>query len=170
MAQQKKTTKSAEKEKFVNGIWLVAQSTFWNNKQFSVLEQENLKQLISDHYTNRQAYAITFKELCERICLAKRYVDRKQGRYISKPLDWLNIHYLKGLSATANWLEEVKEQRKTVPQYNEGISTFSYAVLNYIDFPNIRVFDHYRKALLQQEQYDLLQIFYNLIVNHQYQK
>lgn len=168
MAKQKRATKAVEKQKFINGVWLVAQSTFWNNKQFSVAEQENLKQLIAGHFKNKHAHKTIFKELCERICLAKRYVDRKQGRYISKPVDWLNVHYHKGLSGTANWLEEVKEQRKTVPLYNEGISTFSYAVLNYIDFPNIRVFEHYRTVLIQQEQYDLLQVFYNLIVNLQY--
>ena len=168
MEKNKRKTKEIEKEKLIHGVWLVTQSTFWNNKEFSVSEQETLKELIAGHFKHKHAYTTTFKELCERICLAKRYVDRKQGRYIAKPVDWLNVHYRNGLSGTANWLEEVKEQRKTVPLYNEGISTFAYGVINYLNFPNIRVFEHYRHVLIQQQQYDLLQIFYNLIIHFQY--
>lgn len=179
---KKKTTKNAkviqlklipndrnhELERYVNGIWKTAQSALWNHIAFTQNEQEEFKQLLEEHFQNNKHAKRNFKELVERICLAKRYVARKRGRYISKPIDWLNIHYHNGLVGTAIWLEEVKDQRKKVPHYNEGITTVANGILKFIESPNIMVFHRYRKMLIEQNQRDLLQIYYNTVLNLQY--
>lgn len=157
-----------QKAKLVNGLWKVAQSALWNGRDFSIAEQEELKQLLAEHFEGNKNIKRNFKDLVERICLAKRFVSRRKGRYISKPIDWLNINYRNGLVGTASWLEEVKEQRKSVPHYNEGITTLANGILKYMESPNIMVFLRYRKMLIEQKQFDLLQIFQITIINLQY--
>lgn len=157
-----------EQGKLVNGILNVAQAGLWPNQTFSAKEKLALKELISDHFSNGKNDKKTFKELLERICLAKRYVARRRGRYISKPQDWLNIHYPLGLAGTSAWLQRVNEVRSEVPEYNKGIKTFANAVLSFMESPGEARFHKCRKQLADQKQYDLIQVFYAAIINLQY--
>ena len=152
----------------INCLWSVAQSGLWPNQTFSEKEKAGLKALITDHFNNSKNNKRTFKELLERICLAKRYVARKRGRYISKPQDWLNIHYPLGLAGTSAWLERVNEVRSEVPEYNKGILTFAKAILSYLESPGEATFHKCRKQLIAQRQFDLLQVFYTTIINLQF--
>jgi hypothetical protein len=154
--------------KLINCLWSVAQAGLWPNQTFSEKEKLALKELIADHFYNGKSNKRNFKELLERICLAKRYVARKRGRYISKPQDWLNIHYPLGLAGTSAWLERVNEVRSDVPEYNKGIQTFAKAVLSIIESPGENTFHKCRKQLIAQRQFDLLQVFYTTIINLQY--
>ena len=101
------------------------------------------------------------------MCLAKRYVNRKRGRYLSKPIDWLNLNYHKGLAGTEGWYQEVCLQRISVPEYNKGITLLAKAITKYLQEPTIKTIVSYRKKLIAQKQFDLLQIFNNSIINFQ---
>jgi hypothetical protein len=156
-------------EVLVEGFWKVTQASLWNHKNFSLKEQNAFKALIAEHFIDSKDSKRHFKELIQRICLAKRYVNRRRGRYISKPIDWLNINYHNGLIGTAKWLEIVKEQRKEVPQYNEGITILANGILKYMNSPRSEVYHRYRKLLTAKNQSDLLQIFNNTIISLQYE-
>lgn len=157
-----------KKEKYINGIWKLAQSAFWNDIDFSLEQQDEFKDLIAAHFDNEKSAKRNFKELAERICLAKRYVSRHRERYIPEPLEWLNIHFPNGLVGTAEWLDSVNTQRRFMPRYNEGIAVLSTGILSFIESPGMIVFYRYRKLLIAQKQTDLLQIFYNTIANLQF--
>ncbi len=157
-----------ETSKLINAVWGAASSSLWFNKTFSEKESEQYKELIGDHFYNGKDAKRNFKEIIERVCLAKRYVARKRGRYISKPQDYLNIHYPLGLSGTAAWLQQVNEVRKDVPDYNKGISTLAKALMAFIDNPTISVFHRGRKQLAEQNQFDLIQIYHNTIIHLEY--
>lgn len=158
----------ANTEKLIDTLWSVAQAGLWPNQNFSEKEIARFKDLIADHFTGVKNHRSKFKELMERICFAKRYVSRKRGRYISKPHDWLNILYPLGLAGTEAWMLRVNEIRTDVPEYNMGIRTFAKAVLSFIERPDGRTFHKYRKELMEQRQFDLLQVFYSSIVHIQY--
>lgn len=160
--QQKETTK------FINAVWGVVSSCLWFNKTFSEKETAHYKELIGEHFFNGKDGKRNFKELIERICLAKRYVARKRGRYISKPQDYLNIHYPLGLTGTAAWLQQVNVVRKDVPDYNKGITTLAKALLAFIDNPTIPNYHKGRRMLTEQNQFDLLQVFNNTIIHLEY--
>ena len=147
---------------------MFCQAALWNNQQFAKEEIKEFKFLISEHFTKGKSINKTFRQLVERVCLAKRYVARKKGRYISKPVDWLNINYKNGLASTKAWYKSVQEQRESVPHYNEGIALLSEAVLNFCEHRNILDILHFRKELIQQKQYDLLQIYMNSILHIDY--
>ena len=152
----------------VNALWGVAASSFWFNKMFTAEEVDHYKQLIGEHFFNGRDARVNFKELVERLCLAKRYVARKSGRYISKPQDYLNVHYPSGLSGTAAWLACIEEIRKEVPEHNKGITTFAKALLSFIENPSKINYHEGRKQLTEQNQFDLLQIYHHVIIHIQY--
>jgi hypothetical protein len=155
-------------KKLINGLWGAASSSLWFNKSFSEKEVDQSKELISEHFLNGKDHKKNFKELIERLSLAKRYVARKHGRYISKPQDYLNIHYPLGLAGTASWLEQVQQVRKNVPDYNKGISTLAKALLAFIENPTAINFHKGRRQLIEQSQFDLLQVYHNTIIHLQY--
>ncbi|MBI3518070.1 MAG: hypothetical protein HY062_01765 [Bacteroidetes bacterium] len=155
-------------ERLIEGIWNAAHGALWPHQDFSSKEKEEFKNLIVLHLFKRKSTTQAFIELVERICLAKRYVSRKRGRYISKPQDWLNIYYPLGLAGTEGWLERVKEVRADVPDYNKGIKIFANGILKYTETPSQQVFHKYRRQLMNEKQFDLLQIFNNTIINLQY--
>ena len=163
--QQPQQRKTGE---LVTAVFAVAQASLWFGKNFSEKEEAQLKDLIVEHFLNGQDSRKTFKELIERLGLAKRYVARKRGRYISKPQDYLNIHYPLGLAGTAAWLEQVKQVRKDVPEYNKGLTTFAKAVLAFTENPSATEFYKGKKQLIEQNQFDLLQVYNNVILKIQY--
>jgi len=154
--------------KLVNAIWGAVSFSLWPYKTFDSSEVDYFKALIGEHFLNGRDAKNNFKEIIERVCLAKRYVARKRGRYISKPQDYLNVHYPLGLAGTAAWLQQVNVVRKDVPEYNKGISTLAKALLAFIDSPAITTYHKGRKHLLDQNQFDLLQVFNNTIIHLEY--
>lgn len=160
--QQRKTNE------LINGVWAAAQASLWFGKCFSEKEEEQFKDLIAEHFFNGLDSRKNFKELIECLSLAKRYVARKRGRYISKPQDYLNIHYPLGLAGTASWLDQVKAIRTDVPDYNRGITTLAKALLAFIENPSTAEFYKGKKQLTEQHQFDLLQVYNNTILKLQY--
>lgn len=157
-----------ETERLIDGIWSMAQAALWPNQEFNSKEQEDFKTLIVLHFFKCKSNKQTFTELIERICLAKRYVTRRPGRYIAKPQDWLNIYYPMGLAGTEKWLQAVNAIRADVPEYNKGIRDFAKGLLSFIETRSGRSFHKCRQSMIEQKQFDLLRIFNNTIINLQY--
>jgi hypothetical protein len=159
--------RSNPKNNTVENTWIFIHAALWNNNEFSYKEEIQFQNLISEHYNTFKNPTKVFEEIIERVCLAKRYVNRKRGRYLSKPIDWLNINYHKGLTGTEGWYKEVCLQRISVPEYNAGITLLAKAITKYLQEPTIKTIVNYRKKLIAQKQFDLLQIFNNSIINFQ---
>lgn len=159
--------KSSPKNKTVENTWVFIHAALWCNNEFTYKEQTQFQNLIAEHYNTFKNPTKVFEEIIERVCLAKRYVNRKRGRYLSKPIDWLNINYHKGLTGTEGWYKEVCLQRISVPEYNAGITVLAKAITKYLQEPTIKTVVTYRKKLIAEKQFDLLQIFNNTIINSQ---
>lgn len=162
-----KSVKTNPTTNIYDHTWVFIQSALWNNKNFSNKEATLFTNLISEHFNRMGDPTKIFEELIERVCLAKRYVNRKRGRYISKPVDWLNINYVNGLAGTSGWYADVEEQRLTVPNYNKGIRILAKAITKYLKEPNSKTITLYRKKLIAENQFDLLQVFNNTIISLQ---
>ena len=152
----------------IEQFWVFCNAVLWSNDIFTESETKEFKKLIADHFRNSKNIDRTFNQLLERVCLAKRYVTRKKGRYISKPIDWLNINYKNGLAGTASWYKSVVKQRKTVPHYNEGIAQFSEAVTSYCIIPSLYDIRKNHKALIESKQRDLAGYFRDTIMYMQF--
>jgi hypothetical protein len=159
-----------EVEKASDSFWQVCKAAFWNTQLFTEQQEQAFKLLIAEHFVGSKNTGKTFKQLVERVCLVKRYIARKQSRYVSKPIDWLNINYTNGLANTASWYQTVVNQRQFVPHYNEGISLFAEAIYNYTLRKSTLEMLYYRKELIELKQHDLVQLFMNAIMHLHYFK
>jgi len=155
-----------ETDRLINGLWSIAKGALWMNRIFWTSETIAFRELIAVHFYNGKKNKQNFKELAERICLAKRHFDLMKGFSISDPSQWLDINEPEGLAATGEWLDHLK---KDIPEYNIGISTFANTFLRYLDSPNSRTFIQCKLALIDEKQFDLLEIFHNTIINLQYE-
>ena len=158
--------KTNPQNSMIENTWIFIHATLWNNEDFSQKEEMQFQNLIAEHYNTTKHPTQVFEEIIERVCLAKRFVNRKHGRYVAKPIDWLNIHYYAGLSGTQGWYQEMCLQRLTVPNYNQGLTLLAKAITKCIQEPTIKTIIVYRKKLLAEKQFDLLQIFNNCIIKY----
>jgi hypothetical protein len=155
-------------EKYITTAWLFAQAALWVNRSFSKKEIEQFKELIEEYFNEKGFSQKALTEFLEKVCLVKRYLARGKGRYVSKPIDWLNINYKNGITGTQRWYNEVQVQRKLVPQYNKGIRLLAKAVAKYIDIPTGEVYSIFRNKLIEERQFDLVQVLNSTVVGMNY--
>jgi hypothetical protein len=160
----------SEYQQCIIATWQIAQAALWPDKNFTDQQKDEYKSLITGYYRGSKNKVACFKQIVQRILLAKRYVNRNKGRYIPKPSDWLNIHFTYGISGTKTWYEKIKEERKKVPHYNEGIKTFADKAWDYLNTPTANNYHVLYNEIVEQEQYDLIPVLHHLIAIRQYGK
>lgn len=148
-----------ETKKLVDCIWNISHSALWLNKHFNLKEKENLKELIAAHFYNNKSSERNFKELVELICLVTRNDVQKDTQ------GFLGIHFPLGVDSMDECLEKM---RSVSPQHLTGINTFINAVLRFMESPCSTTYYNYRRLLLKQKQFDLLQILNNTIIHFQF--
>lgn len=98
--------------------WEFAHNILWSNISFSEAETELAKKYIKEYYEAIPAERFSeiapkhFTGYCERVLLAKRYVDRFSHRYIPHPCIWLNKNNPKGFAGTKAWYDNVQRKRR----------------------------------------------------------
>jgi len=154
--------------KRINDFWTFCHSTFWSTQIFKETQEEKFKDLISAYFQKGKDSDEMFSQLVQRAVLAKRYVKRRNTRYMTKPEDWLNINYKKGLKGTETWFQEVEQQRLTVPTHNEALELLAEAVLCWAKKRNILDVPVYREKFIAMKQFDLLFLYTNAVMHFQY--
>jgi hypothetical protein len=115
-AKPKKTQADPAVELLTNATWNFAHSVLWNGYPFSKETVAISKKFIREYYEaipkEKLRYEhVYFSRYCQRVVLAKTYVNRHAGRYIPHPTIWLNRNNLKGFAGTKAWLERINERR-----------------------------------------------------------
>jgi hypothetical protein len=157
-----------QNQKIINTAWLFAHASLWPHQSFSSNETFQFKQLLLVYFKEKGLTQKSLIEFCEKVCLVKRYLVRKKGRYVSKPVDWLNIHYKYGIAGTDRWLKEVRDQRKLVPEYNKGIYTLANAICKYLSVPSKNTYLNFRNQLIDQRQFDLIPLLNATVIGINY--
>ncbi len=102
----------------VNATWDFAHNILWGGYPFSKTEIALAKLYIQEYYEEIPAEEFTatahkhFTAYCERVLLAKEYVNRFSHRYIPHPCIWLNKENPKGFAGTKAWYLRNLEKRK----------------------------------------------------------
>jgi hypothetical protein len=155
-------------EKRTEQFFIFCHSMLWSTRDFSENQQNVYKRLIAEHFLSGVDADETFKNLIEKVILAKRYVLEKPYRFIAEPSDWFNIKYYNGLAGTAKWHDALQEQRNSTPQFGESLKIFSEAILNYADERNLLDIIFYRQIFITQKDWDLLQWYMNAVMHYQF--
>ena len=157
-----------ERVKRTEFFWTFCHSMLWSTQDFSEDQQNKFKRLIADHFMKGENVDATFKDLVEKVVLAKRYVLEKPYRFIADPQDWLNIKFYNGLSGATKWHDALQEQREITPQFGESLKIFSEAILNYAKERNILDIIFYRHIFVSLQSLDLLQWYMNAVMHYQF--
>ncbi len=145
-------------QRCIQATWLLAHAALWPTRTFTLEEKQEFLTLIASYYRGRINKVQCFEQIAQRILLAKRFVGRGRGRWIAKPADWLNIHYVHGIAGTKAWYTELVDQRKKVPHYNEGLKLFAEGICNFYMNPTSAEYQKLRDKLSEKNQYDLINI------------
>ena len=102
---------------YINATWNFAKCALWKNEFFTEAEIILSKQYIREFYTLIPAENFTvnapklFIQYCERILLARNYVNRFSHRFIPHPCIWLDRTYQKGFVGTKKWFDKISGTR-----------------------------------------------------------
>jgi len=157
-----------QKAKLAEQFWIYSHSMLWPTQDFNEEQQIIFKKHLSDFFIDSNDADATFRELVERVVLAKRYVLEKPYRYVAPPQDYLNPKFYNGLESTAKWYHALQLRRRTDPNCGESLEIFSEAVLNYASKRNILDIVFYRQLFISLEAPDLLQWYLNAIIHYQF--
>lgn len=153
-------------EKLLDGLWQFAHATLWFGEKFNKAEITHFKKLIEAHFQKNKSPQQNFKELVQRICLAKRYADYSKDKKLAQAGDWLKIGNPEGLSGTLIPYEEIKFLRQYESDCETGIQVLANGLLLYMGSPFY--FKTCVNSLSRLNESALIQFFYNTIINLQY--
>ena len=113
----KKSSNASTIELLTNATWNFAHSVLWNGHPFSAHTTALSKKYIREYYESipEEKFQFApnyFSRYCQRVLLAKAYVNRYSHRYIPHPCIWLNRNNPKGFAGTKTWLERIIQKRK----------------------------------------------------------
>jgi hypothetical protein len=122
-----------------DATWNFARNILWRGQFFSKAEESLSKFFIREYYEAippelfSAEHHLHFTAYCERIMLAKKYVDRYPHRYIPHPCNWLNRDNPKGFAGTRAWYLKSLEKRKRLhsPIYRASEHTPIYIITFY---------------------------------------
>lgn len=159
---------SIKQVKRTEEFFVFCHSMLWSTRDFSEDEQNTCKRLIADHFLKSTNVDETFKDLVEKVVLAKRYVLEKPYRFIAEPTDWLNIKFYNGLSGANKWHDALQEQREINPEFGVSLNVFANAILHYAEERNLLDIVFYRQLFINLKAWDLLQWYMNAVMHYQF--
>jgi replication-associated recombination protein RarA len=148
--------------------WQLCQSLLWNNQQFSEAEIEMAQELIELYISKKANHAQRFIAFCERVQLAKNYLETNPTRFVPHPLKWLSPFFEHGFYGTKAWYLDMVQERKYIPIHRFELRVFAEAYLQYVLEPCKETYQISKKALAHYNNQDMMQVFNNTIINFNY--
>jgi len=160
-----KAKKQQQKDRLIDSAWWFAYTTLFSNQTYSETEIKKFKFQIREHFEGFKSPQKAFKNFCERIVLAKWYIEKHKLYRIEFPSVWLNKNYEYGFTQTAIWQKKIDDKRVLIADHHKGLSTIAKAIMVYTLNPSQTIFLFYRNQFLIRNEYKLLQLFYNTIIH-----
>jgi hypothetical protein len=155
--------------KFATAAWDFAKSVLWENSTIDEDEKTVSIDSIKIFFENRKHdLPVALMEYCERVVMAKWYVDAEPTRYIPSPAFWFNYCNEKGFKGTAKWFLNSQVKRKNNPNHLMGLKALAAAYVDYINNPSCEVFNFGRDILLVLNEPKLIQLFNNSVIHFHY--
>ena len=152
----------------VNTAWHFAYTALWNNCVFSAKEINTSKQSIKEILQAAASPADAYHIFCQRVLLARQYVNSQPNRYIPLPSVWLYKENATGFAGTREWYNNIRDTRAALPQYKIELKAFSEAVLEMSEDPSIPNFQYWSNYFKEKKMPGLLSLFLCTVANLQY--
>ena len=152
----------------VNSAWNFAYSALWNAVQFSSKEVNAAKEKITEYFLLSNDPRKAFLSFCQRVLLARHYVNSAKGRYIPLPSLWFEKENEAGFTGTKEWYTEIRNIRSSLPNYKQEIKALAEAVLEYSEEPTVQNFHYWRNYFIDKETPGLLNLFQVNAINQHF--
>lgn len=159
---------------FTHRAWGFAKSVLYKNKEFTMAQEEQTWKYIREYFSLIRHELFTrpfaeriFKDFCERILLAKKFVDKSPQRFIPFPWIYFDKHFEGGFAGTLRWLKAVKQKRERQKGY---YSNLSFLVNQYQRFMHEPTLVNYRlgeKEIAKKKDLRLMEIYQNCVADRQ---
>ena len=152
----------------IHACWSVAYTSLWNTCTFSTSEKEYAMQAIKKLLvTAKDVYkeAIRF---CERVLLAKEYINCQAGRFIPLPTVWFNSNNDKGYAGTKKWHDHLLSVRASLPLHKIEYKAFAEAALEMMEDARPEIFAYWKSYFTEKRTPVLLQLFMATVANSQF--
>ncbi|RZK08543.1 MAG: hypothetical protein EOO46_14190 [Flavobacterium sp.] len=157
-------------ENLVNAAWNFAYSSLWNSTYFSTREINIAKEKIEEYFTLVENPRSAFLSFCQRVLLARQYVNGAKGRFMPLPSVWFDKNNEYGFVGTKDWYTQIKQVRLSLPAYKEEIKALAEAILEYGEEPSAQNFTYWRNYFIERGTPGLLNLFQVAAINQQYLK
>jgi hypothetical protein len=146
--------------------WLVAYTALWNGHHFTGEETEYVKACINGYLQQGTSYTRQYRQLAERVLLARFYLNSHPGKKIPLPAEWFCTQNSEGFAATAKWYKTVQHTRETRPLYKHSLSVFPDDIRDTIRSGDATSFHYWRSCFIQQKANGLLNLYLATIANY----
>jgi hypothetical protein len=145
--------------KLVKTAWNFAYSALWNCTQFSSKEINAAKEKIEEYLLLSKNPEKALLIFCQRVLLARQYVNKSPDRFIPLPSLWLDRNYEFGFAGTKNWYDEIKAIRDSLPAYKAEIKALAEAALEFSEEPTTQNYQYWRQYFIDKQTPGLLNLF-----------
>ncbi len=162
-----KTTIS-QTQKLADTAWNLAHTALWNNVVFSNQETQAAKTMIKNIISSSKTPVKTYKAFCQRVLLARQYVNNNPDRYIPLPTIWLDHENVTGYAGTESWYQNIQDIRASLPNYKNELKAFAEAILEMSEEPTTQNFQYWRNYFIDNKATGLLGLFLCTIANDKF--
>lgn len=155
-------------DQLVRTAWNFAYTALWNNSIFSRTEIRIARNRIREFLLACKTPTIGYKVFCQRVLLARYYVNNGENRYIPVPSIWLDKENPTGFTGTKEWYENIKAVRSSLPNYKAELRAFAEAILEMKEDPTSENFQYWRNYFIEKKMPGLLTLFLTTVANQQY--
>lgn len=159
------TDKPATIQKLADTAWNFAYTALWNSTVFSTQEKRAAKAMIEEIISAGKTPLKNYKAFCQRVLLARQYVNANPNRYIPLPTIWLDQENLTGYAGTASWYENIQDIRVSLPNYKTELKAFAEAILEMSEESTAANFQYWRNYFIDNKATGLLGLFLCTIAN-----
>lgn len=153
------TDTTTELAQLVTAAWNFSYTSLWNTTIYSTKEVNAAKEKIYEYLALAKSPRKAFLSLCQRVLLARQYINSVEGRYIPLPSQWFDRNNAYGFAGTRKWFQEIKAVRESLPKYKEEIKALAEAVLEFSEEPTIGNYQYWRQYFIDKKNPVLLNLF-----------
>lgn len=100
-----------------------------------------------------------FLVFCQRVLLARQYVNKSPDRFVPLPSLWLDRNYEHGFAGTKNWYAEIKAIRDSLPSFKAELKALAEAALEFSEEPSTKNYQYWRQYFIEKQAPGLLNLF-----------
>ena len=154
---------------YTNKSWDFAQQILYPKHQFSDQQIHLSKQYIKDYFALisqsgfKNNVERLFTDFCERILLARKYIDKSPARFIPVPWVWFDKNFTSGFKGTLSWLKKVKQNRLLLKTKYENLSQLCTLYKSYSSQLSIHCYKTTEAQIKSLSDLQLTNLYYGCV-------